>query len=367
MIRDWTGPTRLRWFLYCFVGMFVYYWLPGYFFSILTFFSWACWINPENRTLAQVTGGYSGMGVLALSFDWSTIASYLLSPLVVPWWAIANIAVGFVIVAWIFVPSFYYSNLWGSQRFPIITPELFTTDGSLFDINKVMTPEKTLNETAYAEYGPLQMSTFFAFTYGIMFAGLASVLTHTALHHGKDIVAQFRRSRSEPEDIHGKLMQAYPEVPHWWYMATFIVAFGVSFGVIYAWPIYLPWWGLILAVAIAAVFVLPCGIIQALTNQQPGLNVITEFIIGYAKPGFPIANVVFKTYGYISMYQCLAFVGDLKLGHYTKIPPRAMFYVQVIGTVLGGLINLATARWLMATIPKICTNEAYPFTCSNAQ
>lgn len=56
---------------------------------------------------------------------------------------------------------------------------------------------------------------------------------------------------------------------------------------------------------------------------------ITELVIGYIYPGKPLANVAFKTYGYISMSQALNFLGDFKLGHYMKIPPKAMFLVQV--------------------------------------
>lgn len=63
--------------------------------------------------------------------------------------------------------------------------------------------------------------------------------------------------------------------------------------------------------------------------QQTGLNVITEFIIGFLYPGRPVANVTFKTYGYISMSQALYFLRDFKLGHYMKIPPRSMFFAQV--------------------------------------
>lgn len=63
--------------------------------------------------------------------------------------------------------------------------------------------------------------------------------------------------------------------------------------------------------------------------QTPGLNVITEYIIGYLYPGYPVANMCFKVYGYISMKQGLTFLQDLKLGHYMKIPPRAMFMAQV--------------------------------------
>jgi OPT family small oligopeptide transporter len=348
--------------------MFVYYWLPGYFFQVLTFFSWACWIKPSNRVLGQLTGSLSGLGMLAVSFDWSTITSYLLTPLVVPYWAIANITVGFVFIAWIIVPALYYTNVWEAQKYPIITSGLFTESGEVWNNSMVLTPDRVINETAYAEYGPMRMSAFFAFTYGIGFAGITSILTHTYLYHGSEIWRQFKDSRTQKnEDIHHKLMRAYPEVPHWWYIATFVIAFGVSFGVIYGWPIGLPWWGFILAVAISVVFVLPIGIITALTNQAPGLNVITEFIIGFALPGHPIANVTFKTYGYISMYQCIVFVGDLKLGHYTKIPPKAMFITQFIGTALAGLMNLVTANWLMDTVENICTTGAYPFTCPSAR
>lgn len=60
-----------------------------------------------------------------------------------------------------------------------------------------------------------------------------------------------------------------------------------------------------------------------------GLNVITDLIIEYMYPGKPVANLAFKTYGYISMSQALYFLSDFKLGHYMKIPPKSMFLVQV--------------------------------------
>ena len=63
--------------------------------------------------------------------------------------------------------------------------------------------------------------------------------------------------------------------------------------------------------------------------QQVGLNVVTEMVIGYLYPGRPLANVTFKTYGYVSMTQALTFLSDFKVGHYMKVPPRSMFLVQV--------------------------------------
>ncbi|KAK4791997.1 hypothetical protein SAY86_022432 [Trapa natans] len=93
---------------------------------------------------------------------------------------------------------------------------------------------------------------------------------------------------------------------------------------------------------------------------MPGLNIITEYIIGYVYPERPVANMCFKVYGYISMIQALTFLQDFKLGHYMKIPPRSMFMAQVVGTVIAVVVYLATAWWLMESIPNICDTSLLP-------
>lgn len=65
------------------------------------------------------------------------------------------------------------------------------------------------------------------------------------------------------------------------------------------WPTGVPIWGLLLAISIAAFYIVPAGMIQAITNQQIGLNVITELVAGYTIPGKPLALMTFKTFGYI--------------------------------------------------------------------
>lgn len=122
------------------------------------------------------------------------------------------------------------------------------------------------------------------------------------------------------------------------------------------------------------------------TNEDRflGLNVITEFVAGLIVPGDPLANITFKTYGYITQYQALLLVSDLKLGHYmkvyeksfemesieiflvVKIPPRAMFVTQLIGTIVAGIVNYITAIYLMGHIPNICTSKNTRWQCRNA-
>ena len=60
----------------------------------------------------------------------------------------------------------------------------------------------------------------------------------------------------------------------------------------------MPPWTLFLSLFIAFFFALPVGIVQAVTNQQGALNVISELVIGYINPGKPISMMIFKTYSY---------------------------------------------------------------------
>ena len=107
---------------------------------------------------------------------------------------------------------------------------------------------------------------------------------------------QFRRTLRDEQDIHARLMSVYPQVPEWWYLGIFLTMFTAGIVSVEAWPTQFPVWAFVLALIIAFVYIIPIGMIQAITNQQIGLNVITELIIGYALPGRPVAMMLFKTY-----------------------------------------------------------------------
>lgn len=59
--------------------------------------------------------------------------------------------------------------------------------------------------------------------------------------------------------------------------------------------------------------------------MQITLNLLAQIIPGVALPGNPLANMVFKAYSVQTLTEATAFVQDLKLGHYIKVPPRATF------------------------------------------
>jgi OPT family small oligopeptide transporter len=163
-------------------------------------------------------------------------------------------------------------------------------------------------------------------------------------------------------------MSKYPQVPEWWYAIIFATMFAFGIIVIEVWPTQMPVWALVLALIISFVYVIPIGMIQAITNQQVGLNVITELIIGYMLPGRPIAMMMFKTWGYITMAQALTFTSDFKLGHYMKIPPRPMFFAQVVATVIAGTTQLGVQAWMFENIHDICLkHQPDGFICPSTQ
>jgi hypothetical protein len=49
------------------------------------------------------------MGMSLITFDWSQIG-YIGSPLATPWWAEANVAVGFGFFFWFLAPVLYVSS-----------------------------------------------------------------------------------------------------------------------------------------------------------------------------------------------------------------------------------------------------------------
>ncbi|KAK9677388.1 hypothetical protein RND81_11G139900 [Saponaria officinalis] len=355
--------SRAKFFLIALTCSFVWYAVPGYLFTTLTSVSWVCWVFSKSVTAQQLGSGMRGLGLGAITLDWSAVASFLLSPLISPFFAIANVCVGYVVIMYMFIPIAYWGlNLYNARTFPIFSSHLFNAQGQIYNITGIVNERFELDQTEYAKQGQIHMSMFFALTYGFGFATIASTITHVGLFYGREIYERFCASYKGKEDIHTKLMRNYKDIPSWWFYLLLAVTIAISFSlsIFLKEQVQIPWWALLFACAIAFVFTLPISIITATTNQTPGLNIITEYVMGIILPGRPIANVCFKVYGYMSMAQAVSFLSDFKLGHYMKIPPRSMFLVQFIGTILAGTINIAVAWWLLESVHNICDDALLP-------
>ncbi|KAL4069408.1 OPT oligopeptide transporter [Scleroderma citrinum] len=332
--------SRQKFFAIVAACSFLWYFVPGYLWTGLSVFNWVCWIAPTNVVVNTLFGTSTGLGMGFLTFDWSMI-SYVGSPLVTPWWSEANTAAGFVLCFWIITPIIFFTNTWYTQYLPISATTTFDNTGMPYDPTQIVT-NGVFDASKYAAYSPAFMPATLAIAYGVAFATFASTVAHTLLWYRRDIIKRFRSDLRDERDVHSRLMQAYPEV----------------------FPTDLPIWAVCIALLIAALMAVPVGIIQAITNQQVSLNVIYELIGGYLLPGRPIAVMIFKGTAFAGTSQAVGFSGDLKLGHYMKIPPRLMFLAQVVAAFVSSIVVTSVQNWMFANIVDFCQpNQPDHFVC----
>ncbi|KAI5865062.1 OPT-domain-containing protein [Durotheca rogersii] len=400
--------SRWKFFFVVWTSSFAFYFLPGLLMPALSYFNVITWFAPDNVVVANLFGVASGLGLFPLTFDWAQIA-YIGSPLLTPFWAAMNVVGGLVIVMWIIAPIGYYLNLFYSSYMPILSASVFDNTGKIYDVSRILTSEFVFDREAYSKYSRVFLPITYVLSYGLQFAGLASLLTHTTCWHGKDIYVQWKRSLQEVEDegrpvyqplggesngttppggghprltrsnstfdnilshedVHNRLMRRYKDAPITWYLLTFVSMTLVGIFVVEYYPVHLPWYGLLLALGICTVLFIPIGIVMAVTNQHSSIYLICQLICGVVFPGKPVANMVFVTYGYISSAQGIKFAADLKLGHYMKIPPRLLFSVQMVATVISSITQILVLNWMFVNVPGICTTEAINgFTCPLAR
>lgn len=186
--KDEQRMTRAKFFVIALVCSFGWYIVPGYLFTTLTSISWICWAFPRSVTAQQIGSGMRGLGLGAFTLDWTAVASFLFSPLISPFFAIANVFIGYVLLIYIVLPLSYWGfDAYNATRFPIFSSHLFTSVGQTYDIPAIVNDKFELDLAKYEQQGRINLSTFFAMTYGLGFATIASTLTHVALFYGRYI------------------------------------------------------------------------------------------------------------------------------------------------------------------------------------
>lgn len=220
---------------------------------------------------------------------------------------------------------------------PIISSQVFDDTGKPYDVSRILTPDYHFDHEAYRKYSKVYLPITYALSYGVQFASLSALITHTVCWHARDIWQQSQASfvygrgenpsayqpiksglkgrgvagssrsstTEEPsmtdpdmstsmssEDVHCRLMRRYEDAPANWYLGTFITMLAIGIFVVEYYPVYLPWYGLLLALGITAVLFIPVAIVMALTNQHSSLYLVSQIICGYVFPGRPVANMV---------------------------------------------------------------------------
>ncbi|KAI1656429.1 small oligopeptide transporter [Daldinia decipiens] len=360
--------SRYRYFFIVMGGMFFYYWIPGVLWQGLSIFAFVTWIKPESPVLNQLFGGFTGLSLIPLTFDWTYVSAYLLDPLLAPTYVHVNTLLGLVCFVLIPCIGMAYTGSLYSDYLPLVTSQTYDNTQKAYNVSKILGDSFTLDLEKYRDYSPLFLSASLALNYGLSYAALTAALVHTALFNGKEIWYRFKTARNQEPDIHLKLMKKYTEAPEWWYYGLLLVSIAFGLATVLAYDSQLPWWGFFVSVLLALMFVIPTCMILAVSTIPLALNVISPFIAGFMFPGRPIAVMIFKVFSTITLGQAQTYSADLKLAHYMKIPPKVTFWCQVVASIWAVFVQIAVMNWTLGALPDVCAvTQPSHFSCPNGR
>lgn len=367
--------SQLRFFAIAFVGMFVYFWFPQYIFTALSMFSWLSWIDPNNLNLATITGFNNGLGINPWpTWDWNTMLFDATDPLVVPFFSTFNKFIGACISGCV-IAALWYTNSNFTGYLPINSNRVYDNTGQLYNVSRTVDVEGLFSDKEYQSYSFPFLSSGNLVVYLFFFSIYSATISYAYLYHRHEIamgfrnlVNSFRRTNKKTEvgydDIHNQLMAKYDDAPEWWYVI--VIAVAITFGCIgvTAYDTNTTVSVVFLGLLLCTLFLVPVGIIKAMTGIEVTLNALIEFIGGTWVNGNALAMNFFKCFGYVTCAHAIWFSNDLKLAHYAKIPPRQTFSAQMIGTLLSTFICIGVLNFQMTKIPDVCTSDApNRFTC----
>ncbi|KAJ7231380.1 OPT oligopeptide transporter [Mycena rebaudengoi] len=309
---------------------------PQWIFPMLTGVSIFCMIDHTSPVIRNIFGGASnneGMGLLALCFDWNLIGS---GSLYTPLWTQININIG-ILFTYILMASVYYGNIWHGKTFPFMSQELFNATGSPYNQSLILTDGK-FDPVKY------EQPAFFSATnaLGLITQNLAMGATtvHVFLFYWPEIkpfiigMNPWSKYKHVVHDEHfERQMKRYERVPRWWFVSLLVVAFAMAQATDYTGHSHFTWWQSIIILTLSLFFTAIYSTTSAIlvwgfSDFAGGLNVFYQVIVSYMAPGDPVANMYGALYG-----------GQPTLGQYLKIPPKVNFLVQIMGCIVGALLN----------------------------
>ncbi|KIM98283.1 hypothetical protein OIDMADRAFT_43346 [Oidiodendron maius Zn] len=374
-IYGWT-ISRYKFFYICTIGMFFYYWLPGYLFTALSTFNWMTWIAPQNFTLAILTGSSLGLGLFnpITTFDWNVATSSYVA-LAQPFFSTCTMYFG-SILGGLIILAIYYKNMYNTAYLPINSSSAFVNDGTTYSIQKVVVNNK-LDETLYQNYSPPFYSAGYVLTLGANFAFYPVYFLYIMANQWTTVSAAYvdfykglRYGKGNYEgamDVHSRLMSKYKEVPDWWFLLILVGSIVLSIIFLEIFPIDTPVWLTFLIIGINLIFAVPLSFLTATTGTNLSLGTLVQVITGFVLPDNPNAFLYAQTLGAWALAGYSDnYVQDQKMAHYCKIAPRAVFRSQIGTIIITCFVAVGTQDFVLTHVKGLCTpHQPSRFTCAN--
>ncbi|CAI6337464.1 unnamed protein product [Periconia digitata] len=352
----------------------VWQFLPEYIFPMLSSLSFLCWVAPRNPVANFVGAGIGGMGLLNLSLDWANISNQVtISPMVVPFWTTVVLTFAYVFNCYVLLPAAKYGNL-GEWKHGLMSNRVFLENGTKYPAAALMTPDLNFNETAYQELGPIYLGTQQLWGMFFDYSSYISALTWMALFGYPQIRDTIRKLRMRTRergnltvnefytDRLNVLMRSYDEVPLWWYVVLFIASFVTIITILGCGYFFIPIWTFFVAIFSSGVMILPFAWLYSFSSFQVAIGTFNELLYGYMvhATGGHKHPAGANAYGSIAgdiWYRAQYMLQDQKIGHYMHVPPKAIFFSQIFGELIGVPINYGIVQWVLKTKREFLLGE----------
>lgn len=359
------------------VVSFCWYWLTNFLLPFLALFDWPSWIAPENVDLQAMTGMVNGLSLQPITtFDWNTMDQ---SGMVTPFYSTANMLFG-AFIGMFAIVIMWYTNVSNTGYLPINSNQLFNNLAQPFKVAKIIGDDGKLDVEKYQKYSLPYYSAGNLAVYGSFFMIYPAMVVYAILNYGGLMlrsVKMFVKSLMHPsqglkqhKDRFSRAQAKFKEVPEWWFLVILLGSFGMAVATVEHYKFtQTPVWTIVFGSILALIFTIPFGLLYSVTNQSFQINVLIELIIGYILPGNGNALMMSKSYATEFSSQTDNYITNQVQAHYTGVPPRALFRVQMLSVIIVTFVQVGIIYWQLSGGIKDMCNPLNPqrFTCAGSR
>lgn len=138
----------------------------------------------------------------------------------VPFFNIANKFAGIFISSFVIL-GVWFTNTYYTGYLPINSNRVYDHFGELYNVSRAINEKGLFDAEKFEAYSPAYLSAGYSMLYLFFFSLYTAVISYTYLYHRHEIAMGFRNlvnsyrknknSEDEYEDVHNRLMAAYPE------------------------------------------------------------------------------------------------------------------------------------------------------------
>ncbi|KAG0149180.1 hypothetical protein CROQUDRAFT_714146 [Cronartium quercuum f. sp. fusiforme G11] len=334
LLRSLAGNSeickeKVRYFKKVILYISLYEVIPTYIAPALQAVSLWCLTLPKSPIVTQLFGGSrinEGMGLFALTFDWTTLSYY--GPLYTPLVAQINQWVAVLCSIFIFMAAYRYDWFGGGLKhgFPFVSYSLLDSNGKIYNTTASIWPNGTENVDAVRQMGLPRIATTVLLGKAFTCMGAAAAFTSAFLYHWRDMKAVISRTgeAASKEDPHRTITKQYRQFPAYAYVIILAISVALALLASQFSRSGLSVGGMLISLLVAGIVSISAGFVLASSGIWLSIIPPIQLLGGVMFSGNALANFWFTT------TQAMSVV----LG-------------QLFGSILGTFVNYAVAMSIL--------------------